>query len=39
MNDREAAERLIEYEIARDSTLTHQDAVAAALERFRRDNA
>lgn len=38
MNDREVAERLIDYEIDHDSTLTHQDAVTAALQRYRRDN-
>jgi hypothetical protein len=31
MTDRETAERLIEHQIERDSTLTHDDAVTAAL--------
>jgi hypothetical protein len=39
LNDRERAERLIEYELNRDSGLTREEAVAAALERYRRDNA
>jgi len=38
-NDHEAAERLIEYEIERDPSLTHEDAVTAALRRYRHDNA
>ena len=39
LHNRELAERLIEYELKRDSELTREEAVAAALERYRRDNA
>jgi hypothetical protein len=35
MNDRETAERLIEYEIERDSTLTHGEVTRQG---YRRDN-